>query len=178
MTGTAYQWTTQAVYNAYPEAVARWEALGQTESNIHWQYGQECDALITKGIPAMIAYSAIAKKAGVKEQTIRKAYYTWRAFDEATREQYHLAPYSVFRHAARHENPEAVLEYYVTEAGASVDEVEAVYPIEPEHEETVKADYPRYMVGAYRRMIGLPAETRQRAQVLMDELVQILEAVA
>ena len=178
MTGTAYQWTTQAVYNAYPEAAARWEALGQTESNIHWQYGRECDALIRDGIPAMIAYTAIAKKAGVKEQAIRKAYYTWRTFDSATIEQYHLAPYSVFRHAARHETPEAVLEYYVSEGGVSVDEIEAVFPIEPDTEETQKSDFPRYMVGVYRRMIGLPEQARQRAQALMDELVQILEAQA
>lgn len=174
MTGTPYQWSVSKVYEQFPEAVARWEALGDRDSSIHWNYGAEANALITAGVPAMLAYSAIGRKAGVTSQTIRKAYYTWQQFPDAVREEYHLVPYSVFRHARTCDDPEAVLRYYVDEGGPSVDEIEAVFKA-GEEDEQEKTDYPRYTVGIWRRMVGLPADARARAEVLLNELVTILE---
>ena len=175
MSGTPYHtWTVTEIYNHFPAAVKRWEALGQAESDIHWAYGREADALITAGVPAMLAYSAIGRKAGVTSQTIRKAYYTYKTFTNAQREEYCLVPYSVFRHARTCEDPEAVLKYYVEEGGPSVDEIEAVFQA-GDDDEQAKPEYPRYTVGIWRRMIGLPAEARARAEVLLNELVTILE---
>lgn len=168
-------WTVNMVYGEFPEAVSRWEALGQADTNIHWAYGQEADALITHGVPAMLVYAAIGRKAGVKSQTIRKAYYTWKTFTDAQREQYHLVPYSVFRHARTCDNPEAVLEYYVNEGGVSVDEIEIVFPANEEAEEFEKADYPRYLVGAWRRLVGLPATIRTQAEFHLREFARLVE---
>lgn len=173
--GTPYQWSVKAIYDNFPEAVSRWEALGQADGNIQWQYGREASALIDNGVPAMLVYSAIGKKAGVTSQTVRKAYYTWRAFPDAVREQYHLVPYTVFRHARACDNPEEVLQYYVDEGGPSVDEIEQVFPLTEEAQETV-SEFPRYAVGIWRRMVGLPVDARERAEELLRELVTILEA--
>ena len=170
----AYHWTVTEIYSHFPDAVKRWEKLGHVESDIHWAYGREADALITAGVPSMLAYSAIGRKAGVTSQTIRKAYYTWQMFTDAQREEYGLVPYSVFRHARTCDDPEAVLKYYVEEGGPSVDEIEQVFP-SGDTDEQEKSEYPRYTVGIWRRMIGLPAEARARAEVLLNELVTILE---
>jgi len=62
---------------------AKWRAIGDMDSKIHWQYGAEADALISEGYPAMVVYKAIAIEAGKSSQTIRKAYYTFTSFTPA-----------------------------------------------------------------------------------------------
>ena len=102
------------VYQMVGEDIcAKWEALGQTDSHVHWAYGAEADAIISEGVPAMLAYKAIAKKAGKRSETIRQAYYTYRAFTATQREQYDLCPYSVFRAAKNATAPLEVLQHYI-----------------------------------------------------------------
>ena len=175
---TPYEWTVQRVYDNFPMNAQEWESLGQQDSNIHWEYGKHADALIRNGVPNMIAYTAIGRKAGRTSQTIRKAYYTYKAFPDAIREQYHLVPYSVFKHARACEAPEEVLQYYVDEAGCSIDEVEAVFPLTEtgdERSEFIKSEFPRYLYGAYRQMIGLNGK-REQAEYHLREFVKIVES--
>jgi hypothetical protein len=176
----SFSWTIGRVYDEFPEAASRWEALGQQDSDIHWAYGREADALIARGVPNMLAYSAIGRKAGRGSQTIRKAYYTYMAFPDAMREQYHLVPYSVFRHARSCDNPDAVLEYYITENGkhgCGVDEIEAVFPLtetDEARESFAASKFPRYLYGAWRQMIGLNG-TRTEAEYHLNEFVRLVE---
>lgn len=170
--------TIADVYAAVGEKVcARWQALGETDSKIHWQYGAEADAIIPE-FPAMLVYKAIAKKAGRSSQTIRKAYYTYKAFDEATREKYHLVPYSIFQHAAGQNDPIAVLEHYVNNQ-ASVDEVEAVFPEvvdEGIFDEFKKTGLDRGMFyGIYREAWGMRIETRAKIMDLLNKIDELIK---
>ena len=169
-------WTVGKVYDSFPEAAARWEALGQQDSDIHWAYGREADALIQLSIPAMLVYSAIGKKAGKSSQTIRKSYYTFKTFTDAQREQYCLAPYSVFQHARTWDNPEEVLQYHADE-GCSVDEIEEVFKsTEPEERELFKqSGFDRYLVGAWRKMIGLSREKRSQAEYHLKAFQELVK---
>lgn len=175
MSGTAYQWSVARVFEAFPDAVARWDALESVGSDFHWSLGREANYLVENGVPAMTAYAAIGRRTGVKSQTVRKAYYTWRAFPDSVREEYHTVPYSVFRHAARYENPEEVLEYYVAEGGVSVEEIEQVFRIGEQDDEIEKPAFPRYVVGIVRRMLGLPPQKRQTAEALLRDLIALIE---
>lgn len=169
-------WTIGRIYSEFPEAASRWEALGQQDSDIHWAYGRESDALIQRGIPAMLVYSAIGRKAGKSAQTIRKSYYTYRTFTDAQREEYHLVPYSVFAHARSCENPEEVLEYYRDEGGCSIDEIEAVFPLtetDDEREQFKASAFPRYLYGAWRAMLGI--KRRADAEHHLREFQKIVE---
>lgn len=171
-----YHWTINAVYETFPEATAQWEAIGGEDSRIQWFYGKESNKLIKNGVPAMIAYSAIGRKAGVNSQTIRKAFYTWRAFDEATQEEYHLAPYAVFNHARRCDNPEKVLQYYVDEnakGGCGIDEIEAVFPLDKEDDsEFEKTGLPRWAYGFIRQLAGMN-KNKEKAQEHFGEFMRL-----
>lgn len=173
-------WTINRVYDNFPDAAKRWEALGQQDSNIHWMYGQECGLLITAGVPAMLAYAAIGRKAGKTSQTIRKSYYTYKTFSDEQREEFHLVPYSVFQHARSADNPDEVLQYYQDEngkSGCSVDEIEAVFPLtetEEERDGFKNSDMPRYLYGAWRQMIGLNGN-RKQAEYHLNEFVKLVE---
>ena len=172
-------WTIGKIYQVVgDDAIARWEALGQTDSDIHFAYGREANSLIEQGLPSMLVYVAIGRKAGKSSETIRKSFYTWRAFTGAQREEYHLAPYSVFDHARMCDNPEEVLQYYIAER-CSIDEVKALFAAGEEEKENPYGNTPRYLVGAFRRMLGWSAEHRllgERLLLEFDELRKIEEA--
>lgn len=172
-------WTVSLVYDFVGEqTINRWVTLGQTDSEIHWAYGREAGDLIDKGIPAMVVYLAIGHKAGKSSQTIRKSYYTFKTFTDAQREQYHAAPYSVFAHARTYEDPEAVLQYYADEQNCTVDEIEAVFRQGEDVDfinEFRRSEFPQYLVGAYRRLMGLPAPKREQAERLLREFIEVVK---
>ncbi len=163
------------------DVVARWERLGEIDSRTHWAYGAEAEALIAEGIPAMLVYKAIAIKAGKKSETIRQAYYTFKAFTPAEREQYALAPYSVFRHAKDTDNKIAVLEHYINNR-ASVDEIETVYPARNEEDaeadrEFRAYDLPRMFFGIYREIYGVKPAIKNKVISYLKVINRIIEAV-
>lgn len=158
---------------------ARWEELGRLDSKIHWNYGIEADQLIAEGIHAMLVYKAIAIKAGKSSQTIRKAYYTYKAFTAEQREKYKLCPYSVFAHARTQKKPEVVLQYYLDNM-ASVDEVETVFPVIEDEEfekEFSSKGYPRMFYGIYREAYGIDPFLRARIEEHLQGIAEILKQV-
>lgn len=178
-TTTGYSWTVAALYQYVgEETLSRWQALGQADSDIHWAYGREAGALIEKGIPAMLVYLAIARKAGKSSQTIRKSYYTYKTFTDAQREEFHNAPYTVFQHARTCDDPDAVLRYYADEQGCTVDEIEAVFKQGEDEEfknEFKQSNFPAYLVGAYRRLVGLSKPKRSKAEQLLREFIEVVK---
>jgi len=162
------------------EVCARWEKIGALESKAHWAYGGEAEQLIAEGIPAMLAYKAIAIKAGNSSQTIRKAYYTYKAFTAEQRAEFEIAPYSIFQHARTCKDPIKVLQYY-KDNRTSLDEVEIVFPAVPENEELEKEfqgkNLPRIFYGVYRELWGCDPFLRARADELIKELNEIIEQV-
>lgn len=160
------------------ETIHRWETLGKMDSDIHWAYGQEAKDLIERYcVPSMLAYTAIGRKAGKSSQTIRKSFYTYKTFTDAQREQYHTAPYSVFAHARTCDDPEAVLQYYADER-CGVDEIEAVFRQGDDIEfmnEFRRSKFPQYLVGAYRRLMGLPEQKRKEAERLLRRFIEVVK---
>lgn len=155
---------------------AKWRAIGDMDSKIHWQYGAEADALISEGYPAMVVYKAIAIEAGKSSQTVRKAYCTYASFTADQRKKYELCPYSVFAHARTQKEPESVLQYYLDNR-ASVDEIEAVYPENSGDEFDVYFNvlgYPRIYYGIMREAYGLPQEKIEKIAVLLDGITKII----
>lgn len=159
--------------------VARWVAIGQMDSKVHWQYGLEVEALVSEGARVGLVCKAIAKKAGKSFETIRKAYYTFIKFTAEDREKYNLCPYSIFQHAARQKDPYKVLQYYIDHAGPSVEEVEAVYPPPSEDEEFEKyfedSKYPRFFYRICREIWGIEPIWKQEAEEHIRALVEIIE---
>ena len=159
---------------------ARWEKLGTMDSKVHWAYGGEADQLIAEGIPSMLVYKAIAIKAGKSSQTIRKAYYTFKAFTVEQRAEFEIAPYSIFQHARTCADPIEVLQYY-KDNRTSLDEIEIVYPPAPENVELDKEfkakGYPRMFYGVYRELWGCDPFLRARADELIKELDEIIKQV-
>lgn len=155
----------------------RWVAIGQADSNIHWAYGRECDALISEGAKPGLVYKAIAVKAGRDSQTIRKAYYTWKAYTDAERKEYYLAPYSVFQQARTQEDKIDVLKYYI-EKRASVDDVITQYP-EIENKEFdayfKSTKLPRIFYGIERELWGIDPIWKQEADQHIKALREIVE---
>jgi len=163
------------------DVIAKWEKLGEIDSRTHWAYGAEAEALISEGVPAMLVYKAIAIKAGKKSETIRQAYYTFRAYSPAEREKYALAPYSVFRHAKDTDDKIAVLEHYIT-ARASVDEIETVYPArdaeDAEADREFRAlDFPRMFFGIYREIYGASPALVKKVVSYLRVLKRIIDEV-
>jgi len=161
------------------EVCARWERLGEIDSKTHWAYGMEAEALIAENVPAMIAYKAIAIKAGKRSQTIRKAYYTYKAFNDEQRKKYDLCPYSVFQIARSQDEPEKVLQEYIDKQ-ASVDEIEISYPeiTNRELENEFKArGYPRIFYGIYREIFGIDPFLKARVLEHLQDINEILEQV-
>jgi hypothetical protein len=160
------------------EVTTRWETLGQMDSKVHWQYGAEAAELIDE-FPAMAVYKAIAIKAGKSSQTIRKAYYTFKAFDAETRVKYEACPYSIFQHARTQDNPIDILEYYINNR-SSVDEVEAVYPeIENrDFENEFQAQgISRIFYGVYREVYGIEPFLKARVMEHIKEIEAIIKQV-
>jgi len=176
MVGNYQEFTVPQIYQAVGEEIThRWEALGQMDSKVHWSYGAEADALIPE-FPAMLVYKAIALKAGRTSQTIRKAYYTFKRFDNAIREKYNLCPYTIFQHAATQKDPIKVLEHYV--AHRSVDEIETVFPLienEELEKEFMSYNYPRIFYGIVRETYGLEPFLKARVNECLKEIQQIIE---
>lgn len=168
--------TIPQLYQAVGEKViARWEALGQTDDKIQWQYGAEADALIPE-FPAMTVYAAIAKKAGKTSQTIRKAYYVFRAYSKEQKEKYNLVPYSVFAHARKMDNREDVLKYYVDHQ-STPDEIEEKYPdIEDAEieEEFNRFGLDRIFYSVFREIWGLAPAQKSRVMELVKEIQDII----
>lgn len=175
-----YHLTVQQIFDVVgEETTGRWEALGEVDSKSHWQYGAEADALIEEGFSAMTVYKAIGIKAGKNSQTIRKAYYTYKAFDAQTREKYHLAPYSVFKHARTQKKPIEVLEHYVNNR-SSVDEIETIFPIieDEEFEKYFKSlKFPRIFYGITREIFGIDPFMKARVEEHLNEIKIILDEV-
>jgi hypothetical protein len=161
------------------DVCARWEKLGDLDSKIHWQYGQEAEALIAEGVPAMLVYKAIAIKSVKKSQTIRKSYYTFKAFTPEQRAKYELCPYSIFQIARTQEEPEKVLQEYINNR-ASVDEMEIVYPeiadkmFEAEFE---SRGYPRMFYSIYREIYLIDPFLKQRVIENLNEIEEIIKQV-
>jgi len=154
------------------DTCSRWEALGDTAGKVHWAYGSEAEALIVEGFPAMQVYKAIAIKAGVGAQVIRKAYRTYEAIPEEIREKYQALSYSVFQFAVTQEDPFKVLDYALKHR-SSVDELEAVFrkPSEdPREKEFESLGYPRYFWGIWREVAGCPKK-------IVDEVTSHLDAI-
>jgi len=127
----------------------------------------------------MLAYKAIAIKAGKSSQTIRKAYYTFKAFTAEQRKQYDLCPYSVFQIARTQDDPEEVLKEYIDKR-ASVDELELSYPeiTNKELEKEFKArGYPRIYYGIYREIYGIDEFLKNRVIEHLQGISEILEQV-
>lgn len=158
------------------KVIARWEALGQTDDKIQWQYGAEADALVPE-FPPMTVYKAIAIKTGRTAQTIRKAYYTYKAFTAEQREKYNLVPYAVFAHARLKDKPEEVLKYYV-EHQSTPDEIEEKFPI-IEGEEEVEAAFrverlDRIFYSVFREAYGLPPFLKARVIEHIKDIQEII----
>lgn len=174
------EWTVSKIYDYAGEpALLRWSTLGQMDSEVHVAYGREAKALIDKELPAMLVYVAIAKKAGVSAETIRKSYYTFHFFTDAVREQYCQVPYSIFEHARRCDDPIEVLDAYLDGQkgnGISVDEVKATHPADEDPPEPAYGTFPKYLTGAYRNMQGWTAAHRQRGTEILTEFEQIRKA--
>lgn len=168
--------TVPQLLEAVGEAVtARWETLGLTDDKIQWQYGKEADELIPE-FPAMTVYKAIAIKTGKTSQTIRKAYYTYKAYTQATREKYHLVPYAVFAHARTQKDPLVVLEHYVNNQ-ASMDEIEKVFPVV--EDEAVEKEFQsfgldRIFYGVFREVFGLSPFLKARVMEHIKEIQIII----
>ncbi len=163
------------------DVVSRWEKLGEIDSKTHWAYGAEAESLIAEGVPAMLVYKAIAIKAGKRSETIRQAYYTFRAYTQAEREKYAAAPYSVFRHAKDTDDKIAALEHYVSNR-ASVDEVETVYPARDEEDaeadrEFRTYDLPRMFFGIYREIYGAAPGVVKKVVSYLRVLKRIIDEV-
>ena len=159
------------------ETCNRWVALGQTDSKIHWAYGREVDALVSEGARVGIVCKAIAVKAGKDSQTIRKAWYTFKAYTDEERKEYDLAPYSVFQQARTQDDKIAVLKYYI-ENRASVDEIMTQYP-EVEDKDFDKyfktTGYPRIFYGIERELFGIDPVWKQEADQHLKALQEIIE---
>lgn len=170
--------TVSEIWEIAGEAACnRWEALGQTASKVNWAYGAEAEALIVEGMPAMQVYKAIAIKAGVSSQTVRKSYNVYMAFGEAVRRKYELCPYSAFRIAHGQKDPEEVLKYY-QDRRCSIDELKEVFPPMNDvnggkHKRFVSSGYPRYFWGILREVYGSPRE--REALEHLDALARIIK---
>ncbi|TXH59224.1 MAG: hypothetical protein E6Q97_00285 [Desulfurellales bacterium] len=161
------------------DVVARWERLGEIDSKTHWAYGMEAEQLIAEGIGNMLVYKAIAIKTGKSAETIRQAYYTYKAFTDAERKQFEAAPYSVFRHAKDCEDKIAVLEHYINNQ-SSVDEIETIYPTAPddEIEKDFRAlDMPRMFYGIYREIWGASVATRNKVIAYLRVIKRVIDEV-
>lgn len=160
------------------EVIARWERLGEIDSKTHWAYGMEAEQLIAEGLKNMLVYKAIAIKAGKSAETIRQAYYTFKAFTDAERAKYEAAPYSVFRHAKDCEDKIAVLEHYINHQ-SSVDEIETIYPPAPDEvEKDFRAlDMPRMFYGIYREIWGASASIRNKVLAYLRVIKRVIDEV-
>jgi hypothetical protein len=175
--------TLQSVSDVYQlvgeDTCARWEALGHVDSAVHWKYGEEAEQLISEGVPNMLAYKAIAKKAGKKQETIRQAYYTYKAFTPDQREQYELCPYSVFRHAKNTPAPLEVLQHYIDNV-STVDEVEEIFPATGEdatEKDFIQTGFPRMFYLIYREIWGMDAKVRNKIIGYLKVINRVIDEV-
>lgn len=160
------------------ETCAKWEKLGDMDSKIHWQYGAEAEAIISEGVPHMLAYKAIAKKAGKKSETIKQAYYTFIAFTPDERSRFDLCPYSVFRHARSYSNPLEVLQHYLDKR-CEVDEVENIFPeVSGDNEfetEFIKTGFPRMFYMIYREIWGVNPQIKKKIISYLNVIKRIID---
>jgi len=170
------QVTVPQLFEAVGDAVtARWETLGITDDKIQWQYGKEADDLIPE-FPAGVVYKAIAIKTGKTSQTIRKCYYTYKAYTKEQREKYNLVPYAVFAHARLTDNKEEVLRHYLDKQ-SSVDEIENNFPVveDVEIEKEFKAqNLDRIFYGVFREVFGLDSFLKARVMEHIKEIQTII----
>ena len=127
----------------------------------------------------MLAYKAIAKKAGKKQETIRQAFYTYRAFTDAQREQYDLCPYSVFRHAKNTAAPLEVLQHYIDKQ-STVDEVEEIFPATGEdvtEKDFIQTGFPRMFYMIYREIWGMEAKIKNKIIGYLKVINRVIEEV-
>lgn len=162
------------------ETCIKWEKLGDMDSKIHWQYGAEADAIISEGVPPMLAYKAIAKKAGKKAETVRQAYYTYKAFTLEQRKEFELCPYSVFRHAKNTVAPLEVLQHYIDKL-CMVDEVEEIFPATTGSDEVetgfIQTGFPRMFYLIYREIWGMEAKVKNKVVRILKIIDRIITEV-
>jgi hypothetical protein len=175
-----YQFTVPQLLEAVgDEVITRWESLAETETKIQWAYGREADALIPE-FPAMIVYKAIAVKTGKSAESIRKYYYTYKAFTDAEREKYEVIPYSFFAHARLYKAPIEVLDYCMDKR-ASLDEIERVFPVtEYEGDKEFDRDFTaqgfsRIFYGVWREIYAADPFLKARAVESIKELEAIIK---
>lgn len=168
-------WTIDRIYQSVPEQeLAELEASGQAVDNVHWLWGSKAADWIARGFPSMSVYSAIAKKVGRSATTIRQCYYTYKTFRDTLENYDERIPYSVYNHARMWKDPDEVLNYYMTHR-ASVDEVEAVFRTDSDDEPFVQTGLPRFLVGLWREMRGLPKAKYALALQKVNEILELIE---
>jgi len=178
MTETANSdWTIGRVLAACSaDEIEQLEATGQAADDCQWLWGRKASEWIERGLPKMYVYLAIGKVVGRSATTIRHCFYTWKQFgNSAAQEEYHTVCFSIFNHARQCENPDTVLDYAEQE-GAGIDEIETQFPITERVEEKQKLNVPAWTMPIYRRLVGLVKEKRDRAEKLLKELIEIVEA--
>lgn len=167
------EWTIDRIYQSVPESdLQELEESGTAADNIHWLWGRKAAEWIRRGLPSMWVYAAVAKKVGRSSVTIRQCYYTFKAFQDIEFDE--RVPYSVYNHARQWSDPDEVINYYM-EQRCSVDEVETVFRIsetEDEREQFAQTNLPRFLVGAWREMYGLPKEKYDNALNYLNLFLQ------
>lgn len=169
------EWTIDSVCQSVGDDVlAEIEALGNQINKAQWRIGQIAGEWIKAGMPAMLVYSVIAKRAGKRPTSIRNYFYTYRDTPLELRETYE-APFAIFNHARQVENPTDVLEYWHSE-NATITEVEKQFPISAPDEIIEKRtfEFPIWASPLFRRLSGLQPEKKSRAEILIKELIVLL----
>lgn len=165
------EWSVDRIYQSVPESdLLELDASGTAADNIHWLWGRKAAEWIRRGLPSMYVYAAIAKKVGRSAVTIRQCYYTYKAFQDVEYDE--RVPYSVYNHARQWNDPDAVINYYI-ENHCSVDEVEAVFRVsDSDDEQFTNTNLPRFLVGAWREMRGLPRDKYSNAMNYLNLFLQ------
>jgi hypothetical protein len=168
-------WTISRIYESIPEAeLQELDASGDTVDNINWYWGRKAAEWIGRGFPSMLVYSAIGKRVGRGSSTIAQCYYTFKTFGNTETDE--RVPYSVYNHARQWVTPDEVVNYYLDHQ-CSVDEVETVFRVteSAEDRETFKATgFPRFFVGVWREMVGLPQDKYNQAVELLKEVLSVI----
>lgn len=169
-------WSVDRIYHSVDEAeLLELEASGQAVDNVNWFWGRKAHEWISRGLPSMYVYSAIGKKVGRASVTIRQCYYTYKTFRDMELDE--RVPYSVYNHARQWNDPEAVVDYYMTHAGCSVDEIETVFRVsdtDDERETFAKTGLPTFLIGAWREMKGLPSMKYNEAIGYLNSFLEVV----
>ena len=169
-------WSVDRIYHSVGEdELLELEASGQAVDNVNWYWGRKAAEWIARGLPSMYVYSAIGKKVGRASVTIRQCYYTYKTFRDVELDE--RVPYSVYNHARQWNDPEAVIDYYMTHV-CSVDEIETVFRVsdtDDERETFAKTGLPTFLIGAWREMKGLTKQKYGEAIGYLNSFLEVVE---